>query len=124
MRQMAAQPGRSPSTISREIERNSGALKYRACEADLSAWTRALRPKPCVLSGNSRLRRLVASKLKLRWAPVQIAGWLKREFRINKRVQISHETIYRSLFVQTRGVPKKELIAHLRTNRSMRRSKN
>ena len=74
--------------------------------------------------GNARLRRLVAAKLKLQWAPVQIAGWLRREFRVNKDMQISHETIYRSLFIQARGVLKKELVAHLRTNRTMRQAKS
>jgi IS30 family transposase len=122
--QIALQLGRPKSTISREISRNGGSHRYRAHEADAQAWERAKRPKACALSGNARLRRLVAAKLKLQWAPVQIAGWLRREFRVNKDMQISHETIYRSLFIQARGVLKKELIAHLRTNRTMRQAKN
>jgi IS30 family transposase len=124
IRQIAAGLGRAPSTISREINRNGGAQKYRAGVAEANAWTRALRPKTCALASNARLCRLVASKLKLEWAPAQIAGWLKRAFPVNKRMQISHETIYRSMFIQTRGVLKKELISHLRTHRTMRRSEN
>jgi IS30 family transposase len=122
--QIALQLGRATSTISREISRNGGSHRYRAHEADAHAWERARRPKACALSGNARLRRLVAAKLKLQWAPVQIAGWLKRKFRVNKDMQISHETIYRSLFIQARGVLKKELIAHLRTSRTMRQAKS
>lgn len=124
MGEIALQLGRSKSTISREISRNGGMRRYRAHEADAGAWERARRPKACALSQNARLRRLVASKLKLQWAPVQIAGWLKRAFRVNKDMQISHETIYRSLFIQARGVLKKELVAHLRTNRTMRQAKS
>lgn len=106
MGQIALQLGRPKSTISREISRNGGSHRYRAHEADANAWERARRPKACALSGNARLRRLVAAKLKLQWAPVQIAGWLRREFRVNKDMQISHETIYRRLFIQARGVLK------------------
>ena len=124
MGQIALQLGRSKSTISREIARNGGSHRYRAHEADANAWERARRPKVCALSGNGRLRRLVAARLKLQWAPVQIAGWLRREFRVNKDMQISHETIYRSLFIQARGVLKKELVEHLRTNRTMRQAKS
>ncbi|WP_120344467.1 IS30 family transposase, partial [Paraburkholderia fungorum] len=124
MGEIALQLGRSKSTISREISRNGGSHRYRAHEADVNAWERARRPKVCALSGNARLRRLVAARLKLKWAPVQIAGWLRREFRVNKDMQISHETIYRSLFIQARGVLKKELVEHLRTNRTMRQAKS
>ncbi|MFL9907835.1 IS30 family transposase [Paraburkholderia sp. RL17-337-BIB-A] len=124
MGQIALQLGRSKSTISREIGRNGGSDRYRAHEADADTWERARRPKVCALSGNGRLRRLVAAKLKLKWAHVQIAGWLRREFRVNKDMQISHETIYRSLFIQARGVLKKELVEHLRTNRTMRQAKS
>lgn len=119
-RSIAANLGRAASTVSREIERNGGRLKYRAYEADAAAFERALRPKPCTLANNARLRALVANKLKLQWAPVQISGWLKREFRVNKSMHLSHETIYRSLYIQARGVLKKELMAHLRMNRVMR----
>ncbi|MDE1180178.1 IS30 family transposase [Paraburkholderia sp.] len=124
MRQIAVQLGRPTSTVTREVARNGGSQRYRAHEADASTWERALRPKACALSNNARLRRLVAARLKLQWAPVQIAGWLRREFPGNKDMQISHETIYRSLFIQTRGVLKKELVAHLRTNRTMRQAKS
>jgi len=119
-RSIAANLGRAASTVSREIERNGGRLKYRAYDADAAAFERALRPKPCTLANNARLRALVANKLKLQWAPVQISGWLKREFRVNKSMHLSHETIYRSLYIQARGVLKKELMAHLRMNRVMR----
>ena len=119
-RSIAADLGRAASTVGREIERNGGRLKYRAYEADAAAFERALRPKPCTLASNARLRALVANKLKLQWAPVQISGWLKREFRVNKSMHLSHETIYRSLYIQARGVLKKELMAHLRMNRVMR----
>lgn len=124
MCQIALQLGRSTSTITREVARNGGSRRYRAHEADINAWERARRPRTCALSENARLRRLVAAKLKLQWAPVQIAGWLRREFQVNKDMQISHETIYRSLFIQARGVLKKELVAHLRTNRTMRQAKS
>jgi IS30 family transposase len=120
---IAASLNRAPSTISREIERNGGPIKYRAQQADANAWKSALRPKACALSNRARLRMLVASKLKQQWAPAQISGWLKRQFPVNKLMQLSHETIYRSLYVQARGVLKKELMEHLRTHRVMRRAK-
>ncbi|HZZ01369.1 MAG TPA: IS30 family transposase, partial [Paraburkholderia sp.] len=107
-----------------EIARNGGSHRYRAHEADANSWERARRPKACALSGNARLRRLVAARLKLQWTPVQIAGWLRREFRVDKDMKISHETIYRSLFIQARRVLKKELVAHLRTNRTMHQAKS
>jgi IS30 family transposase len=96
---------------------------YRASEADGRAWERALRPKRCRLAVHAQLRWRVAQKLALQWSPEQISGWLKREFCADGGMQISHETIYRSLFVQTRGVLKKELMAHLRTARQMRQAK-
>ncbi|WP_031362624.1 IS30 family transposase, partial [Caballeronia sordidicola] len=120
---IAASLNRAPSTISREIERNGGPIKYRAQQADANAWKSALRPKACALSNRARLRMLVASKLKQQWAPAQISGWLKRQFPVNKLMHLSHETIYRSLYVQARGVLKKELMEHLRTHRVMRRAK-
>jgi IS30 family transposase len=116
--------GRSPSTVSREIRRNGGSQAYRANWADRSAWERALRPKPCRLALNRELRWRVAQKLVLQWSPEQISGWLKREFPTDQDMQISYEAIYRSLFVQTRGVLKKELTAHLRTRRQMRLPKS
>ena len=114
---------RSPSTVSREMGRNGGHDRYRAALADENAWTRARRSKCCKLANSPRLRRAVAGKLRLDWSPEQIAGWLKRTHPEDECNQVSHETIYRSLFVQTRGVLKKELLSHLRSKRSMRRSK-
>jgi len=123
IRQIAARLGRSPSTVSREVRRNGGHSAYRASVADVRAWERALRPKPCRLARHPELRWRVAQKLALQWSPEQISGWLKREFPADEGMQLSHETIYRSLFVQTRGVLKKELMAHLRTARQMRQAK-
>ena len=120
IRQIAHGLGRAPSTVSREIGRNGGSQRYRANRADRSAWERVLRPKPCRLALHRELRWRVAQKLALQWSPEQISGWLKREFPTDQEMQISHEAIYRSLFVQTRGVLKKELTAHLRTRRQMR----
>jgi IS30 family transposase len=109
--------------VSREVSRNGGHDRYRATLADESAWARGRRPKCCKLANNPRLRQAVAGKLRLDWSPEQIAGWLKRTHPEDEYNQVSHETIYRSLFVQTRGVLKKELLSHLRSKRSMRRSK-
>ena len=124
IRQIAHGLGRAPSTVSREIGRNGGSQRYRANRADRSAWERARRPKPCRLALHRELRWRVAQKLALQWSPEQISGWLKREFPTDQEMQISHEAIYRSLFVQTRGVLKKELTAHLRTRRQMRLPKS
>jgi IS30 family transposase len=123
IRSIAANLKRSPSTISREIKRNGGYDSYRAMQADQAAWDRARRPKLCKLACNRSLSQIVATKLKLNWSPEQIAGWLKREFPGDERNYVSHETIYRSLFIQTRGVLKKELQQHLRSQRAIRRSK-
>lgn len=123
LRSIADQLGRSPSTISRELKRNGGIEHYRASLADEAAWDRSQRPKPCKLAGNTPLRRNVTAKLRSRWSPEQISGWLKREHPGDESNQVSHETIYRSLFIQARGVLKKELQAHLRTRRAIRRSK-
>jgi len=120
LRTIARQLGRAPSTISREINRNDGLKRYRAYQADKAAWDRAYRPKPCKLAGNLRLGRIVASKLQCHWSPEQIAGWLKKAHAGNERLQVSHETIYRSLFIQARGVLKRELLQYLRTKRVMR----
>ena len=105
------------------MSRNGGYDRYRAALADENAWARARHPKYCKLANSPRLRRAVARKLRLDWSPEQIAGWLKRTHPEDGCNQVSHETIYRSLFVQTRGVLKKELLSHLRSKRSMRRSK-
>ena len=121
-RSMARHLGRSPSTVSREISRNGGAKRCRAAEADKQAWIRARRPKDCKLANSPWLCQIVARKLGLQWSPEQIAGWLKRAHPGKGCHQVSHETIYRSLFVQTRGVLKKELLQHLRSKRTMRRS--
>ena len=123
IRRIAARLGRAPSTVTREVRRHGGRSAYRASEADSDAWDRALRPKPCRLASCPELRWRVAQKLALQWSPEQISGWLKREFPADEGMQLSHETIYRSLFVQTRGVLKKELMAHLRTARQMRQAK-
>ena len=122
-RSMARLLGRSPSTVSRELSRNGGYDRYRAALADDKAWVRSRRPKRCKLANNPRLRRVVASKLRLNWAPEQIAGWLKRANPKDECNRVSHETIYRSLFVQARGALKKELLGHLRSRRTIRRSK-
>jgi len=123
IRRIAARLGRAPSTVSREVRRHGGASAYRASQADADAWEMALRPKPCRLAAHPELRWCVAQKLALEWSPEQISGWLKREFPADEGMQVSHETIYRSLFVQTRGVLTKELMAHLRTARQMRQAK-
>ena len=123
VRSMARLLGRSASTVSRELSRNGGYDRYRAALADEKAWDRARRPKRCKLAISPWLRQAVASKLRLNWAPEQIAGWLKRAHPEDECYRVSHETIYRSLFVQARGVLKKELLGHLRSKRTMRRSK-
>jgi len=115
IRQIAQGLARSPSTVSREIRRNGGCSAYRASWADRYAWQRALRPKPCRLARHAELRWRVAQKLALQWSPKQISGWLERQFPADPGMRLSHETIYRSLFIQTRGVLKKELMAHLRS---------
>jgi IS30 family transposase len=123
-RSIATQLGRAPSTVSREIKRNDGRESYRASQADESAWDRGRRPKTCKLAQNRALARLVAGKLQLQWSPEQIAGWLKQTYPDDPSLQVSHETIYRSLFIQARGALKKELVAHLRRTRVMRRSRH
>jgi IS30 family transposase len=123
-RSIAASLGRAPSTVSREINRNGGRQRYRANKADQAAWVRAHRPKTCKLVQNRALARVVASKLRLEWSPEQIAGWLKRTYLGDENYQVSHETIYRSLFIQARGALKKELLQHLRQTRAMRRSRH
>jgi IS30 family transposase len=124
MRSIAAQLGRAPSTVSREIRRHGGQADYRATEADHAAWDRALRPKRCKLAEDRALARIVADKLRLLWSPEQIAGWLKPTYPRDQSHRVSHETIYRSLFIQARGALKKELLQHLRRTRGMRRSRH
>ena len=123
IRSMASLLGRSPSTVSREVCRNGGYDRYRAAVADEQAWIRTRRPKRCKLANSPWLRQAVSRKLGLNWSPEQIAGWLKRTHPEDGSYQVSHETIYRSLFVQARGVLKKELLGHLRSKRTIRRSK-
>jgi len=115
---------RAPSTISREISRNGGQDGYRASQADQAAWDRAHRPQRCKLTANPALAHTVAKKLQLQWSPEQIAGWLKQTYPEKEDYQVSHETIYRSLYIQARGALKKELLAHLRRTRIMRRSRH
>jgi IS30 family transposase len=124
VRSVALQLGRAPSTVSREIKRNGGSSDYRATEADDAAWDRALRPKLCKLVEDRDLARVVTDKLRLLWSPEQIAGWLKHTYPSDETWHVSHETIYRSLFIQTRGALKKELLQYLRRTRGMRRSRH
>jgi IS30 family transposase len=124
IRSIATSLGRAPSTISREITRNGGSGCYRANQADQAAWDRARRPKTCKLAEHRMLAHIVAEKLRRQWSPEQIAGWLKRTYPDDASCQVSHETIYRSLFIQSRGALKKELLEHLRRTRAMRRSRH
>jgi len=124
LRSIAYRLGRAPSTVSREIAQNGGPEHYRAVQADQSAWANACRPKPCKLVSNRQLASIVATKLKSWWSPQQIAGWLKRTYSANEEYQVSHETIYQSLYIQARGALKMELQAHLRRTRAMRRSRH
>ena len=124
IRKIASGLDRAASTVSREVTRHGGRPAYRAHEADNQAWDSALRPKRCLLAVNRKLRDRVASKLILDWSPEQISGWLKTEYADDGSMQVSHETIYRSLFIQARGVLKKELLDHLRSKRRMRRSRH
>jgi IS30 family transposase len=124
IRSIAAALKRAASTVSREIKRNGGVEGYRASLADQRAWDRARRPKPCKLEMNRKLADVVASKLELEWSPEQIAGWLKQAYASDEDYHVSHETIYRSLYIQARGALKKELLEHLRRSRNMRRSRH
>lgn len=124
IRAIATILGRAPSTVSREIKRNGGQERYRASQADQAAWDRAHRPKRCKLAENRALAHIVAGRLQLQWSPEQIAGWLKHTYPSDETCHVSHETIYRSLFIQARGALKKELLQHLRRTRGMRRSRH
>ena len=123
LRAIAARLSRPASTVCREVNRNGGRRNYRAQKAEERASKRARRPKRCLLAINDRLRELVAAKLEADWSPQQISGWLKREYPSDEAMRVSHETIYRTLFVQARGALKRELLAHLRSRRMMRRSR-
>ena len=124
LREIARGLHRAASTVSREVIRHGGRPVYRAHEADDQAWDSALRPKRCLLAENRKLRNIVASKLVLDWSPEQISGWLKTNYPDDESMRVSHETIYRSLFIQARGVLKKELMDHLRSKRRMCRSRH
>jgi len=124
LREIAEGLGRAVSTVSREVARHGGRPLYRASEADHQAWASALRPKTCLLASHEQLRTMVASKLLLDWSPEQISGWLKSQYPNDASLRVSHETIYRSLFIQARGVLKQELIQHLRSKRRIRRSRH
>jgi IS30 family transposase len=121
LRAIAAGLGRSPSTVSREVNANGGPRRYRAARADVAAWTRATRPKPCKLAGNPVLRAIVEEKLARRWSPQQIDGWLKLTYPKRPEMQVSYESIYRTLYVQSRGALRRELTRYLRTGRVIRR---
>jgi IS30 family transposase len=124
LRLIATRLSRAASTVSREITRNGGLVQYRAAVSEKRAWARALRPKLCKLATHRPLRKVVASLLRRNWSPQQIAGWLRRKHPDEEAFWVSHETIYRSLFVQARGVLKKELVEHLRSHRPIRRSRH
>jgi len=124
LRAIAVQLGRAPSTISREVERNGDRAAYRATVSDQAAWSRALRPKPCKLACHPRLRATVSAKLRRNWSAEQVAGWLGCRFPDEEQQRVSHETIYKSLYIQARGVLKKELLEHLRAKRTIRRSRH
>ena len=123
VRAIARTLGRNPSTISREIRRHGGPACYRARTADAAAWQRATRPKPCRLATAPRLCAVVTAKLRDQWSPEQIAAWLKRTYPDDATMQLSHETIYRTLYIQARGALKHELTAQLRRHRAVRRSR-
>jgi IS30 family transposase len=124
MRVIAQGLSRACSTVSREVARHGGRAQYRASEADRRAWGSALRPKTCRLATHSKLQEIVASKLILDWSPRQISGWLKTQYPNDQSLRVSHETIYRSLFIQARGALKQELVKHLRSQRRIRRSRH
>jgi IS30 family transposase len=124
IQQIARRIGKAASSVSREILRNGGMCQYRAAHADAAAWRRAQRPKRCLLARRPRLCREVARGLRLHWSPQQIARRLTQDFADDQTMRVSHETIYRSLFIQSRGVLKKQLLAHLRRHRPLRRSRN
>ena len=121
MREIARTLGRAPSTVSRDVAANGGSRRYRACDADRRAVRNLRRPKTAKLADCPRLRAVVEEKLALRWSPQQISGWLVRSFPDDAEMRVSHETIYMSLFVQTRGALNKELTRYLRTQRARRR---
>ena len=124
LRAIAARLGRSASTVCREVNRNGGRRRYRAAKAEEQTLKRSRRPRRCLLAMNERLRDMVARKLREDWSPEQISGWLKRQYPDDETMRVSHETIYRTLFVQARGALKRELLAHLRSRRMMRKGRH
>jgi len=124
MRVIAQRLSRACCTVSREVARHGGRAQYRANQADQQAWESALRPKPCLLATHNKLQEIVASKLMQDWSPQQISGWLKQHYPDDESLRVSHETIYRSLFIQARGALKQELVKHLRSQRRIRRSRH
>src|SRR5512143_1343829 len=120
-RAIARQIGRPHTTVSREVKRNGGRRRYRARSAEAAAWRRARRPKPSKLAASARLRALVSEKLRRNWSPEQISAWLRRAYGDDPGMQVSHETIYLSLFIQSRGALRRELCDHLRSGRRLRR---
>ena len=122
LRSIARALRRAPSTISREVRRHGGARSYRACQAEQQAWDGGLRPKICKLARHKRLQRAVAEKLQMEWSPQQISAWLEQQYAADETMRVSHETIYRTLFIQARAALKKELLGHLRSRRQMRSS--
>src|ERR1700737_685743 len=124
LRVIARRLDRAVSTVSQEVARHGGRRRYRAAHADSEAWESARRPKPCLLSQNQQLQRIVAAKLQHDWSPQQIAGWLRDHYPGHPEMWVSHETIYRTLFVQARGALKRELVGHLLTKRRYRRSRH
>lgn len=119
-RAIARALGRSHTTIAREIDRGGGRRRYRAHAADREAWRRSRRPRPSKLELCPELRRVVEERLKDDHSPEQIAGWLRLRYPDNEAMHISHETIYRALYIQSRGALKRELTRHLRRGRSRR----
>src|SRR6202035_4122901 len=124
IREIAKSLQRAVSTVSREVARHGGRPLYRASDADQQAWNSALRPKRCLLAIHFKLQKIVAGKLILDWSPEQVSGWLKIQYPEDESMRVSHQTIYRSLFIQARGVLKKELMQHLRSQRRIRRSRH
>jgi IS30 family transposase len=124
IRAIAKRLDRAASTVSREVARHGGRAQYRANEADQRAWESALRPKPCLLATHNKLQQIVAGKLMQDWSPQQISGWLKQHYPEDENLRVSHETIYRTLFLQARGALKQELVRHLRSKRRIRRSQH
>lgn len=123
IRDIAKRLNRAPSTVSREIARNGGLCRYRAAAADKNAWSRAERPKPCKLANKPEVCEIIELKLKRKWSPQQISGWLREQYPGRERYQVSHETIYKTLFIQARGALKKELQDYLRSKRHIRRAR-